>query len=229
MNLLSKLFAAIRGNVNNVGEAIVDSQSMVILDQQMRDVRAALEKSRQQHTTILAKKKVAEQTVAQLRGDVEKYENKAAQLASTNEALALETMEHVLTLKSKLDAEVSMLDSYTASEKTIAAAVKKCTDELRRMEQQIDQVKANDSVIKAQTVASQALDSGSGNIKTAKDHLASIQEKQRLRTAELQAASEVADKDSGVALDEKLAAAERPASAKDALAQLLASKQSASV
>lgn len=224
MSLLRKLFNVVRGNVNEVGEAIADKNAITILEQQMRDVRTALGQSREQHANVLAQKKVSEQNVAQLRADIEKYENTAVRLSQTAPKEALEAANHVTTLEGRLAAEQQILDGYTASEAKISAAIKKCTTDLRSMEQQIDQVKANDSVIKAQTTASNALHTGHGNIKTAKDQLESIREKQRLQQAKLDAAGEIADEESGKSLDERLAAAEKPASAEDALSRILAKK-----
>ena len=45
MTVWSKLLSALRGGANEVGEAIVDSQALRILDQEIRDADVELRKS----------------------------------------------------------------------------------------------------------------------------------------------------------------------------------------
>lgn len=47
MTVWSKLLSALRGGANEVGEAIVDSQALRILDQEIRDADVELRKSRE--------------------------------------------------------------------------------------------------------------------------------------------------------------------------------------
>ena len=37
MSILKDLFSAIKGNISNAGEAVVDSQAMTILEQEIRE------------------------------------------------------------------------------------------------------------------------------------------------------------------------------------------------
>ena len=45
-SIWSKLFTALRGGANEVGEAIVDQQALRILDQEIRDADSALSNAR---------------------------------------------------------------------------------------------------------------------------------------------------------------------------------------
>lgn len=45
-SIWSKLFTALRGGANEVGESIVDQQALRILDQEIRDADSALAKDR---------------------------------------------------------------------------------------------------------------------------------------------------------------------------------------
>ncbi len=60
MNVWSKLLAALRGGVNEAGEAIVDSQALRILDQEIRDADLELRKSKEALAEIMARQKLAE-------------------------------------------------------------------------------------------------------------------------------------------------------------------------
>lgn len=55
MTVWSKLLSALRGGANEVGEAIVDSQALRILDQEIRDADVELRKSREALASIMAR------------------------------------------------------------------------------------------------------------------------------------------------------------------------------
>ncbi|MCR7759695.1 PspA/IM30 family protein, partial [Pseudomonas aeruginosa] len=56
MTVWSKLLSALRGGANEVGEAIVDSQALRILDQEIRDADVELRKSREALASLLARR-----------------------------------------------------------------------------------------------------------------------------------------------------------------------------
>jgi len=64
MGIFSKLVTALRGGATEVGESIVDSQAMRILDQEIRDADVELIRSKDALVDLMAKKKVIEQKVA---------------------------------------------------------------------------------------------------------------------------------------------------------------------
>lgn len=54
MGLFTKLFTALRGAGTEVGEAIVDSQAMRIMDQEMRDARGHLDEAKENLAKVMA-------------------------------------------------------------------------------------------------------------------------------------------------------------------------------
>ena len=54
MSVWGKLFTAVRGGANEAGEAIVDSQAMRILDQELRDTDNSLRKARGDLANMMA-------------------------------------------------------------------------------------------------------------------------------------------------------------------------------
>ena len=98
------------------------------------------------------------------------------------------------------------------------------------MEQQIEQVKATESVQKAQVAVSTRHMGANSKVKTALSSLDRIKEKQLQRSAELEAAEELANDEMGSDLDAKLKAAGiKPGggqkSGRDKLAEILAAKK----
>jgi phage shock protein A len=227
---LKKLWSALRGATNEGIEAVVDTQSIRILDQEMREAKAELKACDNNLTKIMAKRKMAEGKVNSIAADVETYTTHAiAANEKGDEALAIECAERVAELEATLETEKGFLQSFESSEKMLKANIAKAKSNVRRMEQQIDQIKATESVQKAQVAVSSRHMGANSKVKTALDSLDRIKEKQKMRAAELEAAEEMASDESGTGLDAKLKAAGiQPGgdvSGSNKLAQILAAKK----
>ncbi|ADZ92487.1 PspA/IM30 family protein [Marinomonas mediterranea] len=226
---LKKLWTALRGATNEGIEAVADSQAIRILDQEMREAKKELQSCDESLTRIMAKRKLAEGKVSALKADIETYTNHAIAASETDEALAIECADRVSELESTLDVEQGILDSFLSSEKSLKANISKAKTNVRRMEQQIEQVKATESVQQAQVAVSTRHMGANSKVKTALSSLDRIKEKQKQRSAELDVAEELAAEESGSSLDSKLKAAGIKSGASksgsDKLAQLLASKK----
>ena len=70
MNILSKMMTALRGGATEAGEAIVDSQALRILDQEIRDAANELKQSKDSLAAILARQKVAEEKCSVLEKQI---------------------------------------------------------------------------------------------------------------------------------------------------------------
>ena len=227
---LRKIFTALKGGFNEATEAVADSQSIRILDQELREAKEELRACDQSLTSIMAKRKLAENKVKSMSASVDQYTQHAiAASESGDEALALECAEKVSELETDLQTEQSLLDGFVKSEKTLKANISKAKVNVRRMEQQIDQIKATESVQKAQVAVSSRHMGANSKVKTALDSLERIKAKQEHKAAELEAAEEMANEESGSDLDAKLKAAGiapgGSVSGKSKLEQILAAKK----
>ncbi|RKF15841.1 PspA/IM30 family protein [Alginatibacterium sediminis] len=227
---LRKIWTAIRGASNEGLEAVADSQSLRILDQELRDAKQELTNCDQNLTKIMAKRKLASNKVDALQSDIDTYTQHAiAASEKGDDALALECAERVAELEGQLSAEKEIMQSFLNSEASLKTNIAKAKSNVRHMEMQIDQVKATESVQKAQVAVSSSNIGANSNVKTALDSLERIKAKQQQRSAELAAAEELASEEDGGALDAKLKKAGiapgASASGSDKLAQILAAKK----
>lgn len=228
---LKKLWTALRGATNEGIETAVDTQSIRILDQELREAKKELQACDENLTKIMAKRKLAENKVNALKMDVETYTNHAiAASEKGDDTLALECAERVADQEVNLETEQSLLDGYLSSEKALKVNISKAKTSVRRMEQQIDQVKATESVQKAQVAVSARHMGANSKVKTALDSLERIKAKQEQRSAELSAAEELANEENGSSLEAKLKAAGIQPGGQvkgdDKLAQILAARKS---
>lgn len=229
MSVWSKLITAVKGGANEAAEAVVDSQALRILDQEIREAKEELRKSDYALTQIIAKRKLSEQKIAGLEQSVTEYESHARKAAEKgDQTLALECAQKVVELRGQRDAEQEYLTQFQNSEKSLRQNISQAKANLRRMEQQVDMVKATESVQKAQVAVSSRHMGANSRMKTAAESLTRIQDRQKQRSAELEAANELAENESGSDLEARLAEAGikgGKGSADDELARILQNKQ----
>lgn len=192
MNLWSKMITALRGGMNEAGEAVVDTQALRILDQEVRDASNELKLSKESLVSIIAQQKVAEQKANSLNESIKEYEGYAIQALNKNdEALALEVAEKIADLENQLVSEAESVTGFSASANNLKAAIASADNNIKRLKQQIDTVKATESVQRAQEAVSQRYAGSNSKLQTAMDSLERIKQKQELTAAKLEAASEL--------------------------------------
>ena len=226
MSIWKKVVTAVRGGVNEAGEAIVDHQALRILDQEIRDADSELGKSKEALTDIIAKRKLADKKVESLTSSLAEYEGYAMQaLDKGDEALANEISEKIAGIETELAGEEGLAKSFSGSEAQLRRAVSQTEANLKRLKHQVDTVKATEKVQRAQAAVA-ARHSGTGsNMRSAVDSLERLKTKQAERSAKFEAASELASSTEEASLDAKLKAAgivDGGASGNDVLARLKA-------
>lgn len=209
MNVWSKLLTAVRGGAHEVGEAVVDSQALRILDQEIRDADEELHRSREALATIMAKQKLAAEQVNRLAAKVSEYEAYALKaLDAGNETLAREVAEKIANLEAQLGTEREQAEAYAKSVAQLRKAISQAEGNIKRLKQQVDTVKATESVHKAQLAVSQRHGGSQAKMHTALESLERIKQKQAERAARMEATAELAaEADIDEALDGKLRAA----------------------
>ena len=207
MSVWKKLVTAVKGGATEAAQAVADSQAIRILEQEIREAKEELRKSDHARTQILAKCKLSQQKVDSFSASIAEYEAHARKAVETDRQLALDCAQKVSDLKAEQEQEQQYLDQFKQSEKQLAQNIQQAKANLRRLEQQVDMVKATESVHKAQVAVSSRHMGANSKMKTATESLSRIQEKQKLRTAELQAAEELAAEESTSDLEKRLSEA----------------------
>ena len=228
MSIWAKVATAVRGGVSEAGEAIVDKQALRILDQEIRDADSELGRSKEALTGIIAKRKLADKKVGSLKSSLTEYEGYAMQaLDKDDDGLAIEIAEKIAGLETELLGEEGLAKAFSESEGQLRKTVGQTEANLKRLKQQVDTVKATESVQRSQAAVA-ARHSGAGSsMRSALDSLERLKSKQAERAAKFEAASELAESTEEVSLDAKLKAAgivDGGASGGDVLARLKAKR-----
>lgn len=208
MNILNKMVTALRGGINDAGESIIDAQALRIIDQEVRDASEELKLSKQHLAEIMAKQKVAEEKKDTLEKEVSEYEGYALKaLEQDDESLALEVSEKIATLQARCVTIEQEATGFADNAEKLRAAVARSEKNLQHVKQQIDTVRATESVQKAQTAVAERYAGTDSKVRTAMDSLERIKELQTEKAAKLSASEELAAVDNDETLQDKLQAA----------------------
>ncbi|AWM61128.1 phage shock protein A [Stutzerimonas stutzeri] len=209
MNVWSKLLTALRGGVNEAGEAVVDSQALRILDQEIRDADSELCKAKEALAEIMAKQKLAAERVNKATKAISEYEQYALKaLEVGDEPLAKEVAAKIANLEAEQIAEREQADNYAESVAQLRKAVSQAEAHIKRLKQQVDTVKATESVQKAQMAVAQRYGGSQAKLHTAVESLERIKQQQAERAAKMEATAELAQASHvDESLDAKLRAA----------------------
>ena len=209
MNVWSKLLTALRGGAREVGESLVDGQALRILDQEIRDAEQELHNSREALAGIMARQKLAEERTGKLRQQIGEYEQYALKaLDADNAQLAREVAEKIARLETDLDGERRQAEEFGASAASLRGAIAQAESSIKQLKQQMESVKATDSVQKAQQAVAQRHGDAQSRLHSAVESLERIKQKQAERAALMDASAELAAEGNGdAALDRKLRAA----------------------
>lgn len=230
MSIFNKILTAVRGGAREVGEAVVDANSMRIFEQEIRDAETHLTKAKKNLTEVMAKQMQATRDVERAKANLTEHEGYAVQaLDAGNEALALEVAEKIAQLEQEVTDQQQNLDSFTANAAKLKDLVKKSERQLAEHQRQLSMVKTTDSVQKATSAITDNFSSSNSKLLSAKDSLERIKQKQQDFDDRMVAADELQAEGSDQDLKAKLAAAgigQQQSNANSVLARLKA-KQNA--
>lgn len=221
MAIFNKLVTALRGGINEAGEAVIDTQALRILDQEIRDADVELKQAKESLASILAEQKLSEKTIVKIKASIAEYEGYALKALDTNnETLALEVAEKIADLENELTIQQTHYDNFVTSVTSLRQSITQAEVNIKNLKQQVDIVKATESVQKAQTAVAQRYGRSGAKLHTALDSLERIKKRQEKTAATIEAKNELAQETSSNSLDNKLKAAGIKSTTQDANAIL---------
>lgn len=203
--LWRRLVTAVRGGVNELGEAIAESQALRILDQEIRDNDAELHRVRAMLAETMARCKVAQERLAAANARLEEYEGYALKaLKSGEDALVREIAAKISLLEIERDGHAGHEQEYAAGIAHLRKVAAQLEATINRLKQQVDTVRATENVQRAQTAVANRREGSDVRVRTALDSLERIKRRQAERGAQLEAAETMSDDTGDDALDAKL-------------------------
>lgn len=226
MSIFTKLITLFRGTAHDAGAAVVDANALKILDQEIRDADNALGRARDDLATLVARRRMIEKELQNLSDQASRYESSArAALSKGDEALAMEVAQRISELETDVAAKTPQLAEMKSAEERMHKTIASTHQRVETLRREIDVVKVNDSVQRAQAAVASQGAGASARLGSAADSLKRIKERQMIAEEKFKAAGELEDRRTGADLDAKLQAAgilPGHSSASDVLARLKA-------
>ncbi|MDQ6963122.1 MAG: PspA/IM30 family protein [Mariprofundaceae bacterium] len=208
MSIWNKIITAVRGAATEAGEAVVDSQALRILDQEMRDSREALDEAKNNLTSVMAEKMGVERKVKDLQTHITEHEGYVEQaLERADESLAMEIAEKIADFNAELAPQEEMLQSYTDNVNQLKQTIKETERNITAMQREVSMVKSTAAVQKANEAVADKFSGSDGSMRSATDSLQRIKDRQQKKGDKMKAAAELNQTGSGKELKDKLKAA----------------------
>ena len=205
MGLFSKLFTAMRGAATEAGEAVVDSQALRILDQEIRDAKKHLDQAKESLAQVMAEQMGTEREVKKLKKALMEYEDYAFQaLEKGDEALATDIANKIADLENEYEAQNAVLQGYNTSVANLKQTIRNTERSIKTMQREVSVVKTTEKVQKASSAAAVKFSGTNSALKSATESLERIKQRQQKRMDQMQAAVQLQKEESGGDLQSRL-------------------------
>ncbi|CAM6278963.1 Phage shock protein A [Citrobacter sedlakii] len=226
MGILKSLFTLGKSMISQAEASIEEAQGVRMLEQHIRDAKTELNKANQSRVELLARVKLSNDKLYDLRERKASLEKRALEALNkkVDAALINEVAEEIARLENLITAEEQVLANLEASRDGVERAVTATGQRISQFEQQLEVVKATEAMQRAQQAVTTSTVGASSNVSTAAESLKRIQTRQAERQARLDAAAQLEKVADGRDLDERLAevgiGGSNKSSAQDVIARL---------
>ena len=205
MSIFRKLVTAVRGGATEAGEAIVDTQAIRILEQELRDAKTALNDAKTNLTAIMAEKMGIDRKVKELKAKIKEHEAYAIQaMDKGDEGLALEVANKIADFEHELNIQQGILDGYESKVTTLKKIIRQTERNIQAMDREISVVKTTEKVQKANDLAAARFSGSNSSLRSATDSLQRIKDRQQKREDQAAAALELETEEKGDDLQQRL-------------------------
>jgi len=226
MSTWSKIFTAIRGGVNEATESVADNQAMRILDQEIRDAEQSLRQARSDLAGIMASNKSVARRLEENRAKETKDSDSARSAVSAGRMdLAQGLAQRIATIRSEVQRDQEELDRLLPRQQQMLRTIQDTEARITQMKREVENVKANESLLKAQSAIAYSQSGINTRLGSAVESLDRIKKRQELTAGRIEAGAELAALENGNNLDRQLREAGiggSSQSADDILKQLMA-------
>lgn len=205
MSIFTKLITAIRGGATEAGEAIIDTQAIRILEQELRDSKKALGDAKTNLTAIMAEKMGVERKVKDLGAKIKEHEGYAIQaMDKGDEGLALDVANKIADFEQELTIQKGILDGYESKVTTLKKMIRQTDRNIQAMDREVSVVKTTEKVQKANDLAAAKFSGSNSSLRSATDSLERIKERQQQREDQSAAALDLESEENGEDLQARL-------------------------
>jgi Phage shock protein A (IM30), suppresses sigma54-dependent transcription len=206
--VLKKILTAMRGGVNELGEAVVDGQGNRILEQELRDSEHELKQAKQELASLMAEAASLARQIRTEQDSAAKREDDARKaIAAGQEDLAREVAERIVGHERRASELTQTRELLQQRIVGLKERVQKAEKQLADYRRELQVVKTNERVLRTTAQIDTNINSQQSSLSTAKETLERIRERQAREEDRQTASATLAKELTGADLDEKLKAA----------------------
>jgi phage shock protein A len=208
MSILTKILTLFRGAATEAGQSIVDQNAVRILDQEIRDAQNESVRAKDELARMMAQQKLSADKLQAKQDKKAEYERHIqGLLAKGDQNLAREVATKVAQLESEITSEQKDGATLSASVDKMRDALRTADRRIAGLQQQVDQVKVNESLLRAQSAIAARHSGQNAKMATALDSLERIKTRQAEQTAQIEAADQLSASEGDGDLEARLAKA----------------------
>jgi phage shock protein A len=227
-NIFGDIVTAIRGGASEVGEAIVDSQALRILEQEIRDAQEGIARAKLALRDLKAKEVGLKRELTELKTDESDYLAKAKlAMEKGNQDLAREVAQRVADIranKAEIESQHTVLEGEV---KKIYQVIQQREKLIEKNKIDLQKAKTVEELNKTKKATMAAMPTSENRAKRVQRALERVQKKHSDFENQLVADEWMQEMETGADLDKKLSAAgigDTGSSADDILAELSANR-----
>lgn len=224
MSIIGDIFTAVRGGASEVGEAIVSSQDMRILEQEIREADKAIGDAKISLSNLKAREINYAHKIEDCDVDIADYMDNAKEaLSKDNRELAIEIANKIATLRDERTSLETQRNELKQQVEKIYKIIKNREQEIEKKKNEIEKIKTYEELQRTQSVMASSLPTNDSSDKRVKRAMERVQKRQAATENRMEADQWLADMESGDDLDSKISAAgigRSGTSADDILAEL---------
>ena len=177
--VLKKILTAMRGGVNELGEAVVDGQGNRILEQELRDSEHELKQAKQELASLMAEAAPLARQIRTEQDSAAKREDDARKaIAAGQEDLAREVAERIVGHERRASELTQTRELLQQRIVGLKDRVQKAEKQLADYRRELQVVKTNERVLRTTAQIDTNINSQQSSLSTAKETLERIRERQ---------------------------------------------------
>jgi len=229
MSLLSKIWTSVRGGATEAGEAIVDSQSIRIMEQELRDADKDLNAARAGLGSIVGQVTGLKREAADYQEKIDNHMDYAGQaLDAGDDALAEEIAEKIAEYEEELAVRTSAIEVSDKQANLMKDQIRQNERAIAKLKREKDMIKTTEKVQSAQKAVAGKFSGANSSLRSATESLERKRKAQIELGDRMQADQDLQNEEGGADLAAKMAKAgigDAKKSSKDVLDRLRAKKK----
>lgn len=223
MSILRSIFTAIRGGASEVGESIVDSQAMRILEQEIRDSKEGIAKAKQSLAKLKAREVGSSRQLKDLQDEEAEYTAKLKQcMAAGKEDLAAACAEKIGELRGDIAEKQTLVDQLSVETAKLYKIIEQRQKNIEKNEGEVEKLQTVMELSKTRSAMASAMPTNDSSAKRVRTAMERVQKKATQQEDSMAADQWMADMESGADLDKQLTDAGIGSNSKNSAADILA-------